>query len=128
MKQLRPVSIAGGRIVTPDGVRPGTVRFAEGLIAAVGDANPQDGDEVVDAAGRLVAPGLIDFGVFAIDKPAFHFGGIARAALMPDQDPPLDYPARVRVSPRKAASPTCGSTRSRRRPPRSKAASSPRSR
>ena len=98
MKQLRPVSITGGRIVTPDGVRPGAVRFAGGLIAAVGDANPHDGDEVVDAGGRLVAPGLIDFGVFAIDKPAFHFGGITRAALMPDQDPPLDYPARVRFA------------------------------
>ncbi len=98
MKQLRPVSITGGRIVTPEGVRPGTLRFAEGLIAAAGDANPQDGDEVVDAAGRLVAPGLIDFGVVAIDKPAFHFGGITRAALMPDQDPPLDYPARVRFA------------------------------
>ncbi len=98
MKQLRPVSITGGRIVTPVGVRPGTLRFAEGLIAAAGDANPQDGDEVVDAGGRLVAPGLIDFGVFAIDKPAFHFGGITRAALMPDQDPPLDYPARVRFA------------------------------
>ena len=98
MKQPRPVAITGGRIVTPDGVRPGTVRFAEGLIAAVGDANPQDGDEVVDAGGQLVAPGLVDFGVFAIDKPAFHFGGITRAALMPDQSPPLDHPARVRFA------------------------------
>ena len=37
-------------------------------------------------------------GVFAIDKPAFHFGGITRAALMPDQSPPLDHPARVRFA------------------------------
>ncbi len=43
-------------------------------------------------------PGLVDLGVFEIDKPAFHFGGITRAALMPDQNPPLDYPARVRFA------------------------------
>jgi dihydroorotase-like cyclic amidohydrolase len=46
----------------------------------------------------LIAPGLVDFGVFAIDKPAFHFGGITRAALCPDQSPPLDHPARVRFA------------------------------
>ncbi|HBM05022.1 MAG TPA: dihydroorotase, partial [Erythrobacter sp.] len=55
----------------------------------------QDGDEVIDAGGALVAPGLVDLGVFAIDKPAFHFGGITRAALMPDQSPRLDLPSRV---------------------------------
>src|SRR5690606_12050626 len=60
--------------------------------------SPQAGDERVDARDRLVAPGLVDFGVFAIDKPAFHFGGITRAALMPDQWPPLDHPARVRFA------------------------------
>src|SRR5690606_39761397 len=56
---------------------------------------PQEGDETLDAKGKLVAPALIDFGVFAIDKPAFRFGGIARAALMPDQNPALDLPSRV---------------------------------
>ncbi|HSM54066.1 MAG TPA: dihydroorotase, partial [Erythrobacter sp.] len=67
----------------------------EGRIDAVGAAAPQAGDEVVDARGNLVAPGLVDFGVFAIDTPACHFGGITRAALMPDQSPPLDLPSRV---------------------------------
>ena len=56
---------------------------------------PTEGDETLDARGALLAPGLIDYGVFAIDKPAFRFGGITRAGLMPDQHPPLDYPARV---------------------------------
>ena len=98
MKQLRPLTITGGRIVTPAGVAPGAVRCIEGRIEAVGDIVPQDGDEVVDAGDLLVAPGLVDFGVFAIDKPAFHFGGITRAALMPDQSPPLDHPARVRFA------------------------------
>ncbi len=49
----------------------------------------------IDARGKVLMPGLVDFGVFAIDKQAFHFGGITRAALMPDQSPPLDLPSRV---------------------------------
>ncbi len=96
MKQARPLTITGGQIVSGGGVEPGAVRLADGLISSVGaDVTPQDGDTVLDARGKLIAPGIVDFGVFAIDKPAFHFGGITRAALMPDQSPPLDYPSRV---------------------------------
>lgn len=95
MRQLRPITVTGGRLVLPDGVRPGALRIVDGTIAAVGEVAPQDGDETLDAGGALVAPALVDLGVFAIDKPAFHFGGIARAALMPDQAPPLDLPSRV---------------------------------
>lgn len=94
MKQQRPLTIANGRLVTPDGLREGTLRLVDGMIDAI-DASAQDGDETIDAIGALVAPGLVDLGVFAIDKPAFHFGGITRAALMPDQSPPLDLPSRV---------------------------------
>jgi len=95
VKQARPITIIGGRLVLPDGMREGAIRLVDGLIAALGDIAPQDGDEVVQARGRFVAPGLVDYGVFAVDKPAFHFGGITRAALMPDQSPPLDLPSRV---------------------------------
>ena len=96
MKQVRPLTITGGEIVTPGGIVKGAVRLVDGLIEAAGaDVAAQDGDDVVEARGKLIAPGLVDFGVFAIDKPAFHFGGITRAALMPDQSPPLDYPSRV---------------------------------
>lgn len=92
MKQQRTLAIAGGRLVMPDGVREGVLRLVDGRIAGF---EAQPGDEVVDAKGLLVAPGLVDLGVFAVDKPAFRFGGITRAALMPDQNPPLDYAARV---------------------------------
>ena len=98
MKQQRPLTITGGLLVTPAGVQPGTIRVVDGRIAALGDCAPQDGDDLADARGALVTPGLVDLGVFAIDKPAFHFGGITRAALMPDQSPPLDHPARVRFA------------------------------
>jgi dihydroorotase len=67
MKAHPPLTITGGRLVLPDGVRPGAIRCVEGRIAALGDANPGEGDEVIDAAGALVAPGLVDFGVFAFD-------------------------------------------------------------
>ncbi len=97
MKQARPLAIVGAKLVTPQGVSPGTLRCVDGRILAVGE-DAQPGDEIIDAKGQLLAPGLIDFGVFAIDKPAFHFGGITRAALLPDQSPPLDHPARVRFA------------------------------
>ena len=98
MKQARPLVITGGQLVTPAGVERGVIRCVNGRIEAVGEVTPKERDEVIDAKGLLVAPGLVDFGVFAIDKPAFHFGGITRAALMPDQSPPLDHPARVRFA------------------------------
>lgn len=95
----RPLTITGGRLVLPTGApRPGALRIEEGRIMALGEIAPQPGDDVLDAKGALIAPGLVDLGVFAIDKPAFHFGGITRAALMPDQGPPLDHPARVRFA------------------------------
>ncbi len=95
----QPITITGGRLVMPGSEPvPGAVRLAQGRIAALGAIAPEPGDRVIDAAGQLIAPGLVDLGVFAVDKPAFHFGGITRAALMPDQGPPLDHPARVRFA------------------------------
>lgn len=95
MRQAGNVLITGGRLVLPDGVRPGAVRLSDGLIAETGELSAQEGEAVIDVRGALVAPALIDLGVFAVDKAAFHFGGIARAALMPDQSPPLDHPSAV---------------------------------
>ena len=88
-----PLTIAGGTILLPDGSQiRGGVRCEQGFIVAVGaDVTAQDGDVVFDARGKLIAPGLVDIGVFAIDKPAFHFGGITRAALMPDQIDPARH-------------------------------------
>ena len=98
MKQARAVFLKGGRLVLNSGVVDGGLRMVDGHIAALGDTAPQDGDEIIAANGRLIMPGLVDLGVFSIDKPAFHFGGITRAALMPDQDPPLDFPPRIRFA------------------------------
>ncbi|CCA92740.1 dihydroorotase family protein [Novosphingobium sp. PP1Y] len=94
-----PLTVTGGKLVLPDGrIEAGNIRCEGGFITAIGDVSPQAGDIVHQAGGKLVTPGLVDVAVFSIDKPAFHFGGVTRAALMPDQDPPLDVPARVRFA------------------------------
>jgi dihydroorotase len=68
-------------------------------ITEIGKADPHG--QPVDAEGLIVAPGIIDLGVFATDKPAFRFGGITRAALMPDQNPVQDDPATIRFAARR---------------------------
>lgn len=99
MSNPNPITFTNGRIVLASGEPiPGALRCADGRIVALGEVAPEPGDTVIDARGALIAPGLVDLGVFSIDKPAFHFGGITRAALMPDQNPPLDRPSTVRYA------------------------------
>ena len=98
MSVAPPLTITNARLMLPGATEPvpGALRCADGHIAAIGaDVAPEPGDTAHDAAGKLVTPGLVDFGAFAVDKPAFHFGGIVRAALMPDNRN-LDVPSRVR--------------------------------
>ncbi|WCT76542.1 dihydroorotase [Novosphingobium humi] len=99
MKQAA-LTITNGLLVTREGAPvSGAIRCDGDRIVAIGaDVVPQEGDRVEDARGKLIAPGLVDLGVFAIDKPALHFGGITRAALMPDQNPPLDRSSTVRYA------------------------------
>lgn len=82
--ELKPLLIANARLLG-DGV--GSLLAVGGRIAAIDPAERPEGTETVDAKGQWLAPGIIDLGVFATDKPAFHFGGITRAALMPDSGP-----------------------------------------
>jgi dihydroorotase len=65
------------------------------VIAATGSFEIPAGAETINATGLHVAPGLVDFGVFAIERAACAAGGITRVALMPDQSPPLDDPGLV---------------------------------
>ncbi|WP_416908488.1 MAG: dihydroorotase [Polymorphobacter sp.] len=97
MKAPRPLCLTGGRVICPasghDGVA--NVMLAERLVVGVGDAPPPADADVIDCSGLVVAPGLVDAGVFRADAQAFQMGGITRAVLMPDQSPPLDEPALV---------------------------------
>ena len=91
-----------GRLADPAGdtLTPGTILIEGDRIVASGDVTLPDDAQRIDAAGLVVAPGLVDLGVFATDKPAFHFGGITRAALMPDQSSLLDDAALIRQATR----------------------------
>ncbi|APW72988.1 MULTISPECIES: dihydroorotase [Sphingopyxis] len=82
--ELKPLLIANARLL---GGNVGSLLAVGGRIAAIDPAERPEGIETVDAKGQWLAPGIIDLGVFATDKPAFHFGGITRAALMPDSGP-----------------------------------------
>lgn len=96
------IAIVNGKLADPaqSELTSGVILIEGDRIVAAGDIPvPQDAEQV-DAAGLVVAPGLIDLGVFATDKPAFHFGGITRAALMPDQSSPLDDAGLIRQAAR----------------------------
>ena len=92
--ELKPLLVTNAQLIDGDAPRPGSLLVVDGRIAAIHPADIPDGTETVDAKGQWLAPGIIDLGVFATDKPAFHFGGITRAALMPDAGP-LDDPGLV---------------------------------
>jgi dihydroorotase len=92
------INIVGGHVVLPGQEKAEALHLhvEDGKIASVGKAAPIA--DQLDATGLIVAPGIIDLGVFKTDKPAFRFGGITRAALMPDQSPVHDDPATVRYA------------------------------
>jgi dihydroorotase len=94
---MTPLAIIGGRVIDPasghDGIA--TVLVRDRMIAGIGQGAPPADAEIIDATGLVVAPGLIDAGVFRADPAACHIGGITRIVLMPDQRPPLDDPALV---------------------------------
>ena len=88
------------RLLLPGEAQPqaGSLIVEGERIASAATAVDQEGGEEIDCQGRILAPGIVDLGVFAIDKPAFRYGGITRAALMPDQSPVLDLPAMIKQS------------------------------
>lgn len=96
------IAIVNGLLADPAAAAAtsGTVLIEGDRIVASGTVGVPDGAERIDAQGLVVAPGLVDLGVFATDKPAFHFGGITRAALMPDQRSPLDDVGLIRQATR----------------------------
>jgi len=90
---MTALRFVNARIVRPDGV-------AEGELHVVGDriVDAAPDAETIDCGGKLLAPGIVDLGVFAIDREAFRAGGIVRVGLMPDQSPVLDGPGIVQRS------------------------------
>ena len=58
MKQTVPLTITTAQLVTPEGITQGALRCGDGVILGVGaDVTAAEGDTVVDARGKLLAPG-----------------------------------------------------------------------
>ena len=92
----RMIALRNAMLVCPiRGVSHGGVLIANDHIAATGLIDVPGDAQTIDCAGLMLAPAIVDLGVFAIDVPAFHAGGIVRVGLMPDQSPVLDDPGVV---------------------------------
>jgi dihydroorotase len=104
------VAIVNGRLLDPASGRdgPGALYIAGGRIAGLGSA--PDGfhaDRTLDAAGCIVAPGLVDLcarlrepgaeGALKVEMRAALAGGVTGVVCPPDTDPPLDEPGLVRM-------------------------------
>jgi len=102
MELMGKIAITGGLLADPaqDSPAHGALLIEDDRIIASGTIDIPSDAEIVVANGLVVAPGLIDLGVFRTDKPAFHYGGITRAALMPDQSLPLDDVGLIREAAR----------------------------
>ncbi len=105
-----PLSIVGGRVVDPGSGtdRVADVHLDDGRILAVGPAPAGFvAARTIDAAGLVVAPGLVDLcarmrepgadGALRIEMKAALAGGVTGVACPPDTDPPLDEPGLVRM-------------------------------
>ncbi len=95
------IAIRNGRVVDPQAgtITEGGVLIRDGRIEAIGELDHstfRKSDVIADARGALIAPGLIDVGVFAVDPEASAAGGITTVLSMPDHAPPLDQPALIR--------------------------------
>lgn len=101
-----------GRIVDPaSGLdRVGDVCVAAGHIVAVGEASADfHPNQVIDASGLVIAPGLVDLAL-RLREPGLEYvaglesemhaaaaGGITSLACPPDTDPPLDEPGLIEM-------------------------------
>jgi len=77
-----PHVLAGGRVITPEGVLdPGWIRLSGSLIDAAGAGEPpaQPGDAVTDLRGRWVLPGFVDMHVHGGGGFSFTEGSAADA-------------------------------------------------
>jgi len=106
------IQIKNGRLIDPRNSIDAQldVFITDKCIAAIGSA-PEGfkPDEVIDAAGLIVCPGLIDLAA-RLREPGFEYmatlesemnaavaGGITSLACPPDTDPPLDEPGLVEM-------------------------------
>jgi dihydroorotase len=111
------VLVKGGRIIDPASGRDsvGDVLIeGERIVSLDAGAREARADRVVEAAGLIVAPGLVDI-CARLREPGFEYkatlesemeaavaGGVTSLACPPDTDPPLDEPGLVDMLRRRA--------------------------
>jgi dihydroorotase len=105
----QPILLANARLVDPASGRdePGAVLVRDGAIADLGRIGDVADAAVIDCAGAVVAPGLVDMRAFVGEPGAEHrdtlrtasaaaaAGGVTTIVSMPDTNPVLDDPAIV---------------------------------
>lgn len=116
------VLIRGGRVIDPSAGlhRAADVLIVDGRIAAVESHLDARADvPVIDAAGLIVAPGLVDMHAHFRDPGQTHKeditsgaeaaarGGFTAVACMPNTLPPIDHPAMVEYVKSRARSAAC---------------------
>jgi dihydroorotase len=113
------IEIRSARLIDPAaGVdRAGSLFVADGVVAAIGDAPAGwHADRLIDAAGLVVAPGLVDLSARLREPGLEHkatleselaaavAGGVTSLACPPDTDPVLDEPGLVEMLKHRARS------------------------
>src|SRR5881398_330163 len=109
----RPILLANARVIDPsrDFDGPGDVLIADGIIRetkrGIGAAGVPEGTDIINCAGKVVAPGLIDIRAFVGEPGASHretfasasqaaaAGGITTIICQPDTSPVIDNSATV---------------------------------
>src|SRR6478672_9441673 len=109
----RPILLANARVIDPsrDFDGPGDVLIAEAMIRdskrGIGAAGVPEGTDIVNCAGKIIAPGLIDMRAFVGEPGASHretfasasqaaaAGGITTIICQPDTSPVIDNSATV---------------------------------
>src|SRR5882757_3813871 len=113
LNDRRPILLANARIVDPsrDLDFAGDLLIADGVVRdvkrGIHAAGVPEGTEIVDCAGRVVAPGLVDMRAF-IGEPGAEYretlasasqaaavGGVTTIVCQPDTNPVIDDPAIV---------------------------------
>jgi dihydroorotase len=103
------ILIRGGHIVTPENIFEGDIYIRDGKIEMIGKSlSPASKEEVIDASGKLVFPGIVDEHVhmrepgleykddFEHGTKAAAVGGVTTVIEMPNTLPPVDTGERVR--------------------------------
>lgn len=109
----RPILLANAHIIDPsrDMDGPGDVLIADGVIRdarrGIGAAGVPEGTDIVNCAGKVVTPGLVDMRAFVGEPGASHretfasasraaaAGGITTIICQPDTSPVIDNSATV---------------------------------